>query len=98
MIGTRSHVVKGESARSSGASRALPDAATPVPSEGSQLIISEAMKEDPRPLYVAFLGPLTDMASALLEEPAIAERNVIVVWIGGADWPMGDQSIISQMI
>jgi len=72
-----------------GAPRALPDAETPVPSEGSQLIISEAMKEDPRPLHVAFLGPLTDMASALLEEPAIAQRNVIVVWIGGADWPMG---------
>jgi inosine-uridine nucleoside N-ribohydrolase len=47
------------------------------------------MKDDPRPLYVAFLGPLTDMASALLQEPAIAQRNVIVVWIGGADWPMG---------
>src|SRR5260370_9506461 len=29
------------------------------------------------------------MASALLEEPAIAERNVVVVWIGGADWPVG---------
>jgi purine nucleosidase len=62
-----------------------------VPSEGSASIIREALKDDPRPLHIAFLGPLTDMASALLEEPAIAERNVRVVWIGGEDWdwPMG---------
>ena len=53
------------------------------------MIIREALKDDPRPLHVAFLGPLTDMASALLEEPAIAERDVRVVWIGGEDWPVG---------
>jgi purine nucleosidase len=62
---------------------------TPVPSEGSALIIEEALKDDPRPLHVAFLGPLTDMASALLEKPAIAERKVRVVWIGGEEWPVG---------
>ncbi|MBW0000588.1 MAG: nucleoside hydrolase [Verrucomicrobia bacterium] len=72
-----------------GAPGALPDEKTAVPSEGSALIIGEALKDDPRPLHVAFLGPLTDMASALLEEPAIAERNVRVVWIGGEDWPVG---------
>src|SRR5438552_4043109 len=64
-----------------GAEKALPDEKTAVSSEGSALIIREAMKDDTRPLHVAFLGPLTDMASALLEEPAIAERNVRVVWI-----------------
>jgi len=73
----------------SGAPAALPDEKTPVPSEGSALIIEEALKDDLRPLHVAFLGPLTDMASALLENPAIAERNVRVVWIGGQDWPVG---------
>src|SRR5262245_22003744 len=72
-----------------GADKWLPDEKTPVPSEGSALIIKEALKDDPRPLHVAFLGPLTDMASALLEEPSIAERNVRVVWIGGEDWPVG---------
>jgi purine nucleosidase len=72
-----------------GAAIMLPDEKTPVPSEGSALIIEEALKDDPRPLHVAFLGPLTDMASALLEEPSIAERKVRVVWIGGADWPVG---------
>jgi inosine-uridine nucleoside N-ribohydrolase len=78
------------------AAKWLPDEKTPVPSEGSALIIREALKDDPRPLHVAFLGPLTDMASALLEEPAIAERNVRVVWIGGgrlARRGMGIQSL-----
>jgi inosine-uridine nucleoside N-ribohydrolase len=72
-----------------GATKGLTDEKTPAPSEGSALIIREALKDDPRPLHVAFLGPLTDMASALLEEPAIAERNVRVVWIGGERWPVG---------
>ena len=72
-----------------GAPTPIPDDATPVPSEGARLIIEEAMKEDPRTLYVAFLGPLTDMASALLMEPRLNERNVCVVWIGGAEWPVG---------
>jgi purine nucleosidase len=72
-----------------GAALMLPDEKTPVPSEGSALIIEEALKDDLRPLHVAFLGPLTDMASALLEEPSIAERKVRVVWVGGEDWPVG---------
>lgn len=67
-----------------GARLALPDETTPQPSPGAQLIIDEAMKDDPRPLNVLFYGPLTDMASALLIEPRIAQRNVHVVWIGGA--------------
>lgn len=60
---------------------AIPDMQTPVDSEGAQLIIREAMKNDPRPLYSTFLGPLTDMASALLIEPRIADRCT-VIWIG----------------
>lgn len=72
-----------------GAPHAIPDRSTPVDSEGARLIIREAMKEDPRPLYITFLGPLTDIASALLLEPRIAERNVTVIWIGGAPYPHG---------
>jgi len=72
-----------------GAPHALPTDHTPVASPGADLIIREALREDPRPLYVAFFGPLTDMASALLLEPRIAERKVIVVWIGGGPWPSG---------
>jgi len=72
-----------------GAAHAMPDEETPVDSAGARLIIDEAMKDDPRPLHVAFYGPITEMASALLLEPAIAERNVRVIWIGGGAWPNG---------
>jgi len=72
-----------------GAPIALPDENTPIDSPGARLIIEEAMKDDDRPLHIAFYGPLTDMASALLLEPRIAERNIVVVWIGGGDWPNG---------
>ncbi|WP_421726474.1 nucleoside hydrolase [Bauldia sp.] len=72
-----------------GAENAIPDPETPSPSPGAELIVREAMKDDDRPLHVAFLGPLTDMASALLMEPQIAERNVRVIWIGGGEWPVG---------
>lgn len=71
-----------------GAPTALPDKDTPVDSEGARLIIEEAMKDDPRPLYVTFLGPLTDMASALLMEPRIADR-MTCIWIGGGKYPDG---------
>ncbi|MEV1169600.1 nucleoside hydrolase [Nonomuraea sp. NPDC049784] len=69
-----------------GAPYALPDVGTPVRSPGAELIVEEAMREVPEPLYVAFLGPLTDMAAALLIEPRIAERDVTVIWIGGGGY------------
>lgn len=72
-----------------GAPHALPDRVTPVPSAGADTIVREAMRDDPRPLNVAFYGPLTDMASALILEPRIAERDVRVVWIGGGAYPDG---------
>ena len=71
-----------------GAPHALPDENTPVDSEGARKIIEEAMKEDSRHLYVTFLGPLTDLASAYLMEPAIAGR-LTAIWIGGGTYPIG---------
>lgn len=72
-----------------GAAGPMPDMETPMPSPGAELIVEEAMKDDPRPLHVAFLGPLTDMASAILMEPRIATPKLRVVWIGGSHWPVG---------
>lgn len=46
------------------------------------------MKEDEAPLYVIFLGPLTDLASAYLMEPDIADR-LTAIWIGGGAYPEG---------
>lgn len=71
-----------------GAECPLPGTGEPVDSEGARLIIREAMKEDKRPLFVTFLGPLTDIASAYLMEPAIADR-LTVIWIGGGQYPVG---------
>ena len=71
-----------------GAPHALPDRTAPVVSEGAELIVREAMKDDPRRLFVIFLGPLTDLASAYLMEPRIAQR-ITVIWIGGGVYPEG---------
>ena len=57
-------------------------------SEGAKLIVEEALKEDEKPLYVIFLGPLTDMACAYLHSPEIAGR-LTVIWIGGGAYPEG---------
>lgn len=63
----------------------------PKDSEGARLIIEEARACTPeRPLYVLMGGPLTDVASALLLAPEIAP-NIIVVWIGGQEYPFGHQ-------
>ncbi len=71
-----------------GAAHAMTDRSTPVVSEGAELIVREAMKEDARRLFVIFLGPLTDLASAYLMEPRIADR-LTAIWIGGGRYPSG---------
>lgn len=66
-----------------GARPQLADHETPQDSEGVRLIIEEAMRDDfDTPLYVCCGASLTEIASAWLLEPRIAER-LTVVWIGG---------------
>ncbi len=64
------------------------DSAKGIENEAARAIISEAKKDDPRPLFVISFGPLTDMANALLLAPEIGEK-VTSVWIGGGDYPKG---------
>ncbi|MCR2792752.1 nucleoside hydrolase [Microbacterium sp. zg.Y625] len=65
-----------------GAPHRLPDPRTAVPSDGARLIIEAAHK--PGELSVVVLGPLSDMASAILMDPTLTEQeNLTVVWIGG---------------
>ncbi|MGC5170357.1 nucleoside hydrolase [Microbacterium sp. DT81.1] len=72
-----------------GAPHALPSATEPVDSPGARLIIEEARRADAGPLFIAFLGPLSDMATALLLAPDIARTDTTVIWIGGP--PYGDR-------
>lgn len=58
------------------------------PSEASDFIVEEAMREDPRPLFVVVQGAITNIAIALKTRPEIAER-MHVIWIGGACYPEG---------
>jgi inosine-uridine nucleoside N-ribohydrolase len=74
---------------SRGATKPLQDESTPEISEGAKLIIEEALKDDDTPLFAVFLGAITDLASAYLMEPKIAEK-LNAVWIGGGEWPVGD--------
>lgn len=71
-----------------GAPTALPDEKTPVDSEGARFIIEEALRDDPRPLFICNLGAVTNLASAYLLEPKIADK-ITVIWIGGAPYPEG---------
>lgn len=71
-----------------GAPGAMVDNKTPIDNEGSRFIIEEAMKDDERPLFVCVLGAITNVASALLMKPEIADR-MTVIWIGGGKYPNG---------
>lgn len=63
----------------------LPDTVTPRASAASEAIVREAMRDDmDLPLFVALGAGMTDLASAWLAEPRIAER-LTAVWIGGPE-------------
>ena len=72
-----------------GAAKPFADPAVPVDSEGADLIIKEAMTSgDPRPLFIMCQAHVTDLATAYVKEPRIADR-LTAVWIGGAGYPAG---------
>jgi len=79
----------------SGTVKVLPGATKPLRddgenpiSEGAKYIVQEAMKDDKRPLFVMFMGPMTDLASAYLYNPNIVGRFTAVL-IGGGKYPEG---------
>lgn len=66
-----------------GAQQYLPDEKTPVLSDAVRHLTMLARRYSPeRPLYVAAIGAVTNIASALLYAPEIAD-NIVVVWLGG---------------
>lgn len=67
----------------------LEDEKTPEVSPAASHLARLAMGYSGRePLYVVAIGAITNIASALLLEPGIAER-VVIIWLGGNayEWP-----------
>ncbi|MEK8128083.1 nucleoside hydrolase [Paenibacillus filicis] len=72
-----------------GAVSYLPGPAMPAPSEAARDLVDRAMASaDDDPLYVLAIGAITNVASAIMLEPRIMEK-IIVVWLGGhaLHWP-----------
>ncbi|HHV59438.1 MAG TPA: nucleoside hydrolase [Clostridiaceae bacterium] len=63
---------------------------TPCRSEAAQNLVQRvrAMKDDDEPLYVVAIGAITNVASAILLDPEII-RKIVVIWLGGHAyfWP-----------
>lgn len=79
-----------------GSDRFLEDRA--VDSPAARDLIKRAMEFTPdKPLYVVAIGAITNVASAILMEPAIIDR-IVVVWLGGTktDQPRADEYNLSQ--
>ncbi len=66
-----------------GSDRFLSDEETPVVSPAAEDLAKRAEEYSPeRPLYVLTIGAITNIASAILLNPKVAE-NTVVVWLGG---------------
>lgn len=62
----------------------LPDEQTAVDSEAARHLVELAKAYSPeKPLYVVAIGAITNVASALILDPSIAE-NIVIVWLGGS--------------
>lgn len=61
----------------------LTSEAVPQESEAARHLVSLASQYSPeKPLYVVAIGAITNVASALLMDPSIAEK-IVIVWLGG---------------
>ena len=69
----------------------------PQGSEAVADLVDRAMKTEGPPLYVAAVGAITNVASAILMEPRIIEK-IVVVWLGGQplQWPTTKEFNLGQ--
>ena len=65
-----------------GSKRYLPEEELPEDSPAAEDMIERGMSGRYEPLYVAAIGAPTNVASALLMEPRLRER-IVIVWLGG---------------
>ncbi len=72
-----------EAAVFKGSEQYLPDENTPVISDAARDLAERVNGYSPEnPLYVVAIGAITNVASAILMNPKVAE-NAVVVWLGG---------------
>jgi purine nucleosidase len=76
-----------------GAARSMPGPATPVPSPATDNLIRLAHAGGDEPLYVVAIGAATNVASAILLDPTIRAR-IVVVWTSAypSFWPRPNAS------
>ncbi|MDO5141525.1 MAG: nucleoside hydrolase [Eubacteriales bacterium] len=73
-----------------GARTYLPSETQPVPSDAAAAMVRLSKDYDKtRPLYIVAIGAITNVASALLTDPTMVERCV-VIWLGGHAHHWGD--------
>ncbi|NLF31355.1 MAG: nucleoside hydrolase [Planctomycetes bacterium] len=65
-----------------GSDRWMAAPADPVASDAAGDLVARAMADRDGPLYVVAIGAITNVASALLIEPRLVER-IVVVWLAG---------------
>lgn len=81
-----------------GSKEYLPSETEPVISDAARDLASRAMAySEENPLYVIAIGAITNVASAILMNPDIKNR-IVVVWLGGHsyDWPHNREFNIRQ--
>ncbi|MBQ8175085.1 MAG: nucleoside hydrolase [Clostridia bacterium] len=75
----------------------LPNEMTPVDSPAARDLVERAKRYSPEnPLYIVAIGAITNIASAILLEPAVAE-NVVLVWLGGHAHHFADTKEFNMM-
>lgn len=69
----------------------------PVDSPAARDLIAKALKPRTAPLYVVTIGAPTNVSSAILMEPKIKDK-IVVVWLGGQpyDWPTAREFNLMQ--
>jgi len=82
-----------------GSDRFMQGAGKPVDSPAARDLIRKALQPRTAPLYVLTVGCPVNVSSAILMEPRIKEK-IVVVWLGGAthEWPSAREFNLQQDI
>jgi inosine-uridine nucleoside N-ribohydrolase len=83
--------------RRSGSTAYLPSKEHPVESAAARDLVERAGADRDGPLYVVAIGAPTKVSSAILMDPEIT-RRIVVVWLGGNphDWPSAGEFNLRQ--